>query len=720
MTGAPSTATAAPRTPGTPDRQRGHARRRGARQEVPGAALRQRHDNARGGLSEQRPGQRDSRRPVERLRRQRHVHPAAAVEAALGQRDRDAALRAVVRRLEQPVGGRIHEQPLQRALEVRVQRRRPAPHQPVHDLQILAAAELGAGRAQQHDHGPGLAEHPPERASRVLDHAHDTQDGRRVDGLAVGLVVQAHVAAGDRDVQRAACFGDALDGLGELPHDVGPLRVAEVQAVRRAHREGARAGHVARRLGDRQPRALARVEVAVAAVAVHGERQRPPGALDAHHARTHARGRDGVRPHHVIVLPVDPALARHLRGGEQGEERVGRRGRGGQPPGIERLALGEVGRRPRGAIVERRVVRQGPVRDLGHDGAAVAHAQQPVGRHLTDADGVQIPLLEDALDLRLAPAPHDEQHPLLRLRQHDLVGRHARLALGHAADVDLDAGAAAGAHLAGRAGQAGRPHVLDADQRVGAHHFQAGLEQQLLHERVAHLDVRPFLRRRLVELGRGHRRPVDAVASRPGAHVVDRVAHPLRPAADQRVRAGRAEAEDVDEGVPRIALVERQLAADRRNADAVPVAGDARDDALHEPAGARIAGRPEPQRIEQGDRARPHGEDVADDAADPGGRALIRLDERRVVVRLDLEDRRETVADVDGAGVLARPLQHPRAGSRQLAQMAAGALVAAVLGPHDREDAELGQVRLAAQDVDHPAVLVARQAVRRDGGLVQH
>jgi hypothetical protein len=65
--------------------------------------------------------------------------------------------------------------------------------------------------------------------------------------------------------------------------------------------------------------------------------------------------------------------------------------------------------------------------------------------------------------------------------------------------------------------------------------------------------------------------------------------------------------------------------------------------------------RTEAQRVQQRDRPAPHREDVADDPADAGGRALVRLDEGRMVVRLDLEDRREAAADVDRAGVLARP-----------------------------------------------------------------
>ena len=162
--------------------------------------------------------------------------------------------------------------------------------------------------------------------------------------------------------------------------------------------------------------------------------------------------------------------------------------------------------------------------NLGDDGAVILDAQDAVGRDVADVGGVQVPLLEDRLDLRLAPLLDDEQHALLRLGQHDLVGGHAGLALRDAADVDLDAAAAARSHLRRRTGQAGRAHVLDADERVGLHQLEARLEQQLLHERIADLHRRPLLGRLLVELRRRHRRAVDAVAAGLGADVVDRIA----------------------------------------------------------------------------------------------------------------------------------------------------------------------------------------------------
>ena len=89
---------------------------------------------------------------------------------------------------------------------------------------------------------------------------------------------------------------------------------------------------------------------------------------------------------------------------------------------------------------------------------------------------------------------------------------------------------------------------------------------------------------------------------------------------------------------------------------------------------------------------------------------------------LHLEDDGLAVADVDHAGVLAGALDHLRALGGQRLQPHAARLVGAVLAPHHREDAELGQRRLAAEDAEQPLVLVGLEPVLgddlgRDGGL---
>ena len=120
------------------------------------------------------------------------------------------------------------------------------------------------------------------------------------------------------------------------------------------------------------------------------------------------------------------------------------------------------------------------------------------------------------------------------------------------------------------------------------------------------------------------------------------------------------------------------------------------------PATARskcVVGRAEAEPVEQRDRPRAHRDDVAEDPADAGRRALERLDRGRVVVGLDLERDRLAVAEVEHARVLARPLQHALARRRQPLQEQRRVLVAAVLRPEEREDGELEVVRVAPEQL---------------------
>ena len=145
----------------------------------------------------------------------------------------------------------------------------------------------------------------------------------------------------------------------------------------------------------------------------------------------------------------------------------------------------------------------------------------------------------------------------------------------------------------------------------------------------------------------------DAVAAGAGAVQDDLVAGAGRLGEVDVLVLHDADAAGVDQRVALVAGVEDDLAADVGQAQAVAVAADARDDAGQHALGVGVVGRAEAQRVHDGDRAGAHREDVADDAADAGGRALVGLDVRRVVVRLDLEGDRVALADVDDAGVLA-------------------------------------------------------------------
>ena len=121
--------------------------------------------------------------------------------------------------------------------------------------------------------------------------------------------------------------------------------------------------------------------------------------------------------------------------------------------------------------------------------------------------------------------------------------------------------------------------------------------------------------------------------------------------------------------------------------------------------------RTKTQRIKHRNRPRAHSKNVAQDSAHAGGRALKRLNETRMIVRLDLEHCDESVADIHHARVLAGALHHMRAARRQPLQMRAARFVRAVLAPHHAEDAQLGNVRVASQNFLDTRVFVEGKAV---------
>ena len=363
------------------------------------------------------------------------------------------------------------------------------------------------------------------------------------------------------------------------------------------------------------------------------------------------------------------------------------------------------------AIIERGIVGQRAQRNVADHFAVEFQHHVPGISHFTDYGKVQLPLAEDRLGHRLLAGLQHHEHPLLAFAQHHFVGRHAFLAAGHEVHVEPDARAALAGHFDRAGSEAGRAHVLDRDDRVGGHQLEAGLDQQLFGEGIAHLHGRALFLALLVEVGAGHGRAVDPVAPGLGADIDDRIADAGGGRIEDLVGIGHAHGHRVDQDVAIIGLVEIGLAANGRHADAVAIAADPRNHALDQAFHLGMIGPAETQRVHVGDGPRAHGEHVAQDAAHAGRRTLIGFDVAGVVVALHLEDGGLAIPDVDDPGILARPADHPGGFGRQLLQVQAARLVRAMLRPHDREDAQLDQVRLTPQGVQHALVFILGQPV---------
>jgi hypothetical protein len=158
-----------------------------------------------------------------------------------------------------------------------------------------------------------------------------------------------------------------------------------------------------------------------------------------------------------------------------------------------------------------------------------------------------------------------------------------------------------------------------------------------------------------------------------------------------------------------VRLGEPDLAAHGRDADAVAVAADARDDPLEEPSVPLLVERPEHQWVQQCHRAGPHRDDVPDDPAHAGRSALVRLDRAGMRVGLHLEDGGDPVPDVDRARILTRTDEDGRALGGKRSQMDLRRLVRTVLRPHRRVHRELRAVRVAAESVPDQLELVVAE-----------
>ena len=621
-------------------------------------------DRARGALAEE-------------LDRRRRPHPQVETGAALapdrhlGERHGQAPARDVLRRAREPCRGRLLQEGVQGGLALEVDRRRAILRRHAGELRVDAPGQPRDRLADEDDQVVVRGECRSHAAAHVLEQADDPDLRRRGDGSLGRLVVETDVATGDREAEGAAGVAHAADRLGEPPERLWLLGVAEVEAVGDAQRTGACHRHVADRLGDGEDRPEVRIERRDRGVRVGRGDEPLRRPLDAEDGGAALAGLHRVGHDRGVVLAAHPGTAAQVRAPEEGHEDGARVGAAlGEAVGRLDGSAGRRGGTDSGgrasfAPVDDRLAGDGGDRDprqLARAGArptvrveaALDDSQVAPGGHPPDHRGRQSPAPADLEHLREPIGAHDRAHPLLRLADHHLERRHPLLAPRHGVEVDDDAGAGAIGHLGGGAADAAGAEVLQPLDEAALDQLQRRLDQELLGERVADLDRRPLGRVVVGELGaREDARPADPIA--PGRRAVedDEVPGPGCHGARQVALLEQPDRHDVDERVCGIGGVEDELAADGRDTDAVAVTAD--DDAVDEVADPRPTGVAEPERVEDGDRAGTHGEDVAQDPTDAGRRALVRLDRAGVVVALQLEGDGEPVPDRDDARVLSRP-----------------------------------------------------------------
>ena len=380
--------------------------------------------------------------------RQRDREAVTVPDRALRERDREAAVAAVVRAREQRLGGGRDQQVEQRPLLARDRApaasrrcRRARPRRTPTRRARRPSRPAGRSRARASGTRSGPAAGESAQQPEHPDHR------RRVDRAVAALVVEAHVAAGHRRAERLAGVAHPADRLGELPHHLGPLGVAEVQAVRDRDRPRAGDRDVARRLGDRVHRAQVRVEPAEPALPVARDDRALQRARDPDHRGVGLRARDRVALHHPVVLPPHPAL--------RGDARRGR-----APCGARRS------RSPSNGVSagSSASTRAGSARGRSYSGpSSASEPRRHLRDHLAAVTDRELAALDERRDHRRLQAPaahrppatavelgrvHDREHPLLGLAGQDLERLHVGRAQRDRVEVDVGAHPGAGRGLA--------------------------------------------------------------------------------------------------------------------------------------------------------------------------------------------------------------------------------------------------------------------------------
>ena len=213
---------------------------------------------------------------------------------------------------------------------------------------------------------------------------------------------------------------------------------------------------------------------------------------------------------------------------------------------------------------------------------------------------------------------------------------------------------------------------------------------------------------------------MDTIAPRLRAHVNDRIPRASRLAVENLILAHQSERERIHQRVSAVAGLELRLTAEVWHTKAVAITRDAAHHTLNDgmvlrnqirPSSGFRHDRPEAQRIHHSQRPRAHSKDVAQNATNPRRRPLIGLNVTGVIVALDLEGAGPTVAHVDDASILTRPLHHAIAFRGQPLQVNTARLIRAVLAPHHAVNSQFRQRWNASQRRKNALVLVRSDAV---------
>ena len=154
----------------------------------------------------------------------------------------------------------------------------------------------------------------------VINNAEHTNERSRPNRLISSAVVQGNVTARNRHAKLAAAVNQTKDGLVELPHDVGIVWGAVIEAVGDGHRSCTRDSHIPVSLAESQLGAKIRVKGGLASVSVQGQRDAEV-VVNTDHAGIIRLSEHSIAAHEPVILVGDPGTVAQLGGANEGQQR---------------------------------------------------------------------------------------------------------------------------------------------------------------------------------------------------------------------------------------------------------------------------------------------------------------------------------------------------------------------------------------------------------------
>ena len=152
---------------------------------------------------------------------------------------------------------------------------------------------------------------------------------------------------------------------------------------------------------------------------------------------------------------------------------------------------------------------------------------------------------------------------------------------------------------------------------------------------------------------------MNAVAPGLGTHIDNRITGARRRRIKNIIGSRETHRHGVNQNIAVVASVEITFATNRGHTNTVAVTANAGHDARHQVFCNGIVRLAKAERVHVGDRPCPHGENVPQNTADPGGGTLVGLDIGRMVMAFHFENSCLAIADIDNARIFTRPADHP-------------------------------------------------------------